>query len=111
MKVLLMLIPFLIGLVLSVLSVEMQSFAKSHPHIGAHFGTIGWLGTTFIHAGAGMIFWSVVDHTVLEWFSVKDCIHGKEEWFEVPDIVRAFGALGYFLLFGCVMLTFSQVGI
>ena len=111
MRLLLMLVPFLIGVVLSVLSVEMESFAKSLPHIGAHFGTIGWLGTTFIHAGAGMIFWSVVDNTVLSWFSIRECIQGVGEWVGTPDIVRAFAALGYFVLFGCVMLTFSQVGI
>ena len=106
-KLLLVFTPAAVGVFLSWFSVWMEK----HYFLVGHSGVAAFLGTVFLHAGAGMIFWWVVDMTVLEWFDIKDCIKGKNWWSDVPEIVRATSVIGYFLLFGLVMFMFSNAGI
>ena len=106
-KLFLVFTPAAVGVFLSWFSVWMEQY---HFLVG-HSGIASFLGTVFLHAGAGMIFWWVVDMTVLEWFNIKDCIKGRGWWSGVSEIVRAAAIIGYFLLFGFVMFMFSNAGI
>ena len=88
------------------LSSEMLPLWAEH-----HSAALHLIGSSFLHMGAGVVFFTIMDTMVQPWLQIRDVMQGHGEWRHVPMEMRVAFVKGYYLLFAAVLVGFAWAGV
>ena len=77
----------------------------------AHIATGTLIGSAFLHVGAGVVFFTLVDQVVMRDLNLPDLLGGTGAFATKPWEVRREFVRGYFLLAAAIILAFAWAGV
>ena len=76
-----------------------------------HSAALHLIGSSFLHMGAGVVFFTVMDTIVQPWLKIRDVLDGSGAFTGTEIKLRVAFVSGYYLLFAAVLVGFAWAGV
>ena len=98
-----------LGLVISGVSGWMSLHDKAF--VSGHAPVLAVIGSAFLHVGAGVVFFVILDHIFLRFLDIRAAFEDAGAFSRMPTEVRVAFVRGWFLVFAAVIVAFAWAGV
>ena len=98
-----------IGLAISWVSGLISMHEEAH--VAGHAPVLAVIGSAFLHVGAGVVFFVILDSIFLRFLDIRAAFYGRGHFERMPPAVRAEFVRGWFIVFAAVIVAFAWAGV